>query len=117
MVFIHGATGSIGLTLPIAALAITGIAAETLAARGRLTLGPSAVAVPWLLAPPVLLLTVSQIHCVWNGRYEALRADHQGLGRHLFKSGLPQDQRDYARRCRRGPHAFRHAGHPLVVRR
>jgi mannosyltransferase len=69
MVFIHCATGNAELTVPIVALAIVGIVAETVAAGGRLTLGPSIIAVPWLLGPPLLLLTVSQIRCVWNGRY------------------------------------------------
>jgi len=69
MAFVHSGTGTNGLTVPIVVLVIAGIAAEAVATRGKLTLGPSAIAAPWLLAPPVLLLTVSQVHAVWDIRY------------------------------------------------
>lgn len=79
VVFIDSGAGSAGLAIPIALLAIAGVAMETAtgittevaATRGRLPIGPAAIAVPWLLAPAVLLLSVSQVHPVWDVRYVA----------------------------------------------
>jgi mannosyltransferase len=67
--FLHSATGTGTLTAPVLIVAAAGVGAEAIAARGRLTLGPAAVAVPWFLLPPVFLLTVSQVHSMWDIRY------------------------------------------------
>lgn len=67
--FVHSSTGTAALTAPVLILMAAGVVAEITTARGRLTLGPTAVAIPWFLVPPVLLLTVSQVHATWDIRY------------------------------------------------
>jgi mannosyltransferase len=69
VVFLQSGPGSSRLAALAAVLALAGIAVEVTRAKGRLTLGPAAVAAPWLLVPPVLLLTVSQMRPVWDIRY------------------------------------------------
>ena len=69
MVYFDNGIGSIRWTGPITALVIAGAVVELALARGRLILGPAAVAVPWLLAPPALLLTISMADPVWDTRY------------------------------------------------
>lgn len=51
----------------VTALAVCGAAASRRSRRGALTL--PAVALPWLVLPPVLLLAVSELHPVYTERY------------------------------------------------
>ncbi|HEX2743313.1 MAG TPA: hypothetical protein VHN16_02785 [Streptosporangiaceae bacterium] len=60
--------GSRALILPVAVLALGGIAASCLADRWR-PLNPAAVALPWLTVPAVLLLAVSLVKPVYDERY------------------------------------------------
>ena len=60
--------GSNALEWPIGALIVVAVAARVMAA-GRGTLGAVDVALPWLVAPPVILLAVSQIHPLFDFRY------------------------------------------------
>jgi mannosyltransferase len=69
MVYFDNGLGSVRWAGPITALVIAGAVAELAVARGRVVLGPAAIAVPWLLAPPALLLTVSMADPVWDTRY------------------------------------------------
>jgi mannosyltransferase len=65
--FIQGGVASWRLAIPLFGLVALGIAAELMATRGRLRTGPSAVALPWLFLPTVLLLTVSLVRAMWGG--------------------------------------------------
>jgi mannosyltransferase len=60
--------GSRSLILPIALLALAGIAAGCLADNWR-PLNPAAVALPWLAVPPVVLIAASFVKPVYNVRY------------------------------------------------
>jgi len=60
--------GSRTLAVPFAVLAIGGAAAGLAAHRGR-PLSPGVVALPWLVAPPVILIAVSYLHPVYDARY------------------------------------------------
>ena len=60
--------GSRGLVLPFALLALAGIAAACLADNWR-PLNPAAIALPWLVVPPVLLIGGSFIKPVYVERY------------------------------------------------
>jgi mannosyltransferase len=60
--------GSRDLILPVAVLALCGIAAACLADDWR-PLNPAAVALPWLLVPSVVLLAVSLVKPVYDQRY------------------------------------------------
>lgn len=61
--------GSPRLAWPILALAAGGIVAGLVADRRRPPLTPGVVALPWLVIPPVLLISVSQIHPMYDERY------------------------------------------------
>jgi mannosyltransferase len=67
--------GSRLLILPVALLALGGIAAgivdwRSAAEGGRFTrMSPAAIALPWLVVPPVVLLAVSMEKPVYNARY------------------------------------------------
>ena len=60
--------GSRALVLPFALLALAGIAAACLADNWR-PLNPAAIALPWLVVPPVLLIGASFIKPVYVERY------------------------------------------------
>lgn len=60
--------GSRTLVIPFVVLALGGACAGFLAHRDR-PLSPGIVALPWLVAPPVILLGVSLAHPVYDARY------------------------------------------------
>ena len=60
--------GSRGLVLPFALLALAGVAAACLADNWR-PLNPAAIALPWLVVPPILLISGSFIKPVFVERY------------------------------------------------
>ncbi len=55
------------LVLPIGALIVIAVVTRVRAAGG--TLGATDVALPWLAVPPAILLTVSQVHPLYDLRY------------------------------------------------
>ena len=59
--------GSRGLVWPVFGLAAIGVAASLIA--GPRSLSPATVALPWLVAPPAILLAVSTTHPVYDERY------------------------------------------------
>jgi mannosyltransferase len=62
--------GSPDLVWPVFGLAAFGVAAGAVAYRRRRPpLTPGSVALPWLVVPPTVLLVVSQVHPVYDGRY------------------------------------------------
>jgi mannosyltransferase len=65
--------GSRLLVLPIALLALGGVIAGVIDGRARQrpdqALSPAALALPWLVVPPVVLLAVSMVKPVYDGRY------------------------------------------------
>ncbi|HET6188050.1 MAG TPA: glycosyltransferase family 39 protein [Trebonia sp.] len=62
--------GPVKLFWPVFGLAAVGVAAEAVTwRRGRPSVTPGSVALPWLVLPPVLLLVASQVHPVYDGRY------------------------------------------------
>ncbi|HLI40067.1 MAG TPA: glycosyltransferase family 39 protein [Streptosporangiaceae bacterium] len=65
---IRGFAGSRDLILPVTVLALCGIAAACLADDWR-PLNPAALALPWLVVPPVLLIAVSFAKPVYDQRY------------------------------------------------
>jgi len=60
--------GSRDLVLPVALLALAGLAASWLADRWR-PLNPAAIALPWLVVPPAVLIAVSYVKPVYLERY------------------------------------------------
>ena len=58
--------GSKALIVPVALLALGGVVAGVLAGR---RLSPAAIALPWLVVPPVILIVVSMIKPVYSQRY------------------------------------------------
>jgi mannosyltransferase len=60
--------GSRTLVIPVGLLAAGGIAAGIMDGRGR-RLSPAAIALPWLVVPPVILLAVSMVKPVYSQRY------------------------------------------------
>jgi mannosyltransferase len=58
--------GSKMLVVPVALVAIGGMVAGILAGR---RLSPAAIALPWLLVPPVILIVVSMVKPVYSQRY------------------------------------------------
>jgi mannosyltransferase len=60
--------GSNGLIILVGLLALGGVAACCLADNWR-PLNPAAIALPWLVVPPFLLLAVSFVHPVYDERY------------------------------------------------
>jgi len=60
--------GSRTLVIPVGLLAAGGIAAGIMDSRGR-RLSPAAIALPWLIVPPVILLAVSRVKPVYSERY------------------------------------------------
>jgi mannosyltransferase len=60
--------GSNGLIILVGLLALGGVAACCLADNWR-PLNPAAVALPWLVVPPFLLVAVSFVHPVYDERY------------------------------------------------
>jgi mannosyltransferase len=63
----HFWAGSPGLVWPVFGLAAIGVAASLVA--GPRSLSPATVALPWLVAPPAILLAVSTTHPVYDQRY------------------------------------------------
>jgi len=63
----HFWAGSPGLVWPVFGLAALGVAASLIA--GPRSLSPATVALPWLVAPPAILLVVSTTHPVYDQRY------------------------------------------------
>ena len=63
----HFWAGSPGLVWPVFGLAALGVVASLIA--GPRSLSPATVAVPWLVAPPAILLAVSTTHPVYDQRY------------------------------------------------
>jgi len=63
----HFWAGSPGLVWPVFGLAAFGVAASLVA--GPRALSPATVALPWLVAPPAILLAVSTAHPVYDQRY------------------------------------------------
>jgi mannosyltransferase len=60
--------GSKALVVPVALLAAGGVAADVFDGKGR-RLSPAAIALPWLVVPPVILLAVSTVKPVYSQRY------------------------------------------------
>lgn len=60
--------GSRAALVPVALLALTGTVAG-LVPRSAAGLTPGLIALPWLAAPAVILLAVSQVHPLYTGRY------------------------------------------------
>jgi mannosyltransferase len=58
--------GSKALIVPVALLAVGGVIAGVLAGR---RLSPAAIALPWLVVPPVILIVVSMVKPVYSQRY------------------------------------------------
>lgn len=54
---------------PVFGLAAFGVAADAVTWRRGRPVTPGSVALPWLVLPPVILLVVSQVHPVYDGRY------------------------------------------------
>jgi mannosyltransferase len=65
----YNSAGSWRLIAPIFALAVGGVLAELVVDRGRRALTPGVVAFPWMIAPPVLLIAVSEFHPLYDERY------------------------------------------------
>ncbi len=63
----HLWAGSPGLVWPVFGLAALGVVASLIACRRSLS--PATVALPWLVAPPAILLAVSTTHPVYDQRY------------------------------------------------
>jgi mannosyltransferase len=63
----HLWAGSPGLVWPVFGLAALGVVASL--AAGPRSLSPATVALPWLVAPPAILLAVSTTHPVYDQRY------------------------------------------------
>ena len=63
----HLWAGSPGLVWPVFGLAALGVIASLIA--GPRSLSPATVALPWLVAPPAILLAVSTTHPVYDQRY------------------------------------------------
>jgi len=63
----HLWAGSVSLVWPVFGLAALGVIASVIA-RPR-SLSPATVALPWLVAPPAILLAVSTTHPVYDQRY------------------------------------------------
>jgi len=65
---VTGFAGSRAALLPLALLALAGAAAGLVPPRAT---GPTPglIALPWLAAPALILLAVSQVHPLYNGRY------------------------------------------------
>jgi mannosyltransferase len=59
--------GSAGLVWPVFGLAALGVAASVIA--DRRAPGPATVALPWLAAPPAILITFSALHPIYDQRY------------------------------------------------
>ena len=66
----HFWAGSPGLVWPVFGLAALGVVASLIA--GPRSLSPATVALPWLVAPPAILLAVSTTHPVYDERYVEL---------------------------------------------
>jgi mannosyltransferase len=60
--------GSKELVVPVVLLALAGLAASCLADKWR-PLNPAAIALPWLVVPPFLLIVVSYVKPVYYERY------------------------------------------------
>ena len=63
----HLWAGSPSLVVPVFGLAALGVLASLVA--GPRSLSPATVALPWLVAPPAILLAVSTTHPVYDQRY------------------------------------------------
>jgi mannosyltransferase len=59
--------GSDGLVWPVFSLAALGVAASVIA--DRRAPGPATVALPWLAAPPAILIAFSALHPIYDQRY------------------------------------------------
>jgi mannosyltransferase len=59
--------GSAGLVWPVFGLAALGVAASVVA--DRRAPGPATVALPWLAAPPAILIAFSVLHPIYDQRY------------------------------------------------
>jgi mannosyltransferase len=59
--------GSAGLVWPVFGLAALGVAASVMA--GRRGPDPATVALPWLAAPPAILIAFSALHPIYDQRY------------------------------------------------
>jgi mannosyltransferase len=88
--------GSRALIVPVALLALAGVVAACLADDWR-PLNPAAVALPWLVLPPVVLIAVSFAKPVYNVRYVEfclpalsvlIAAGFTGLVRLAWRPGL-----------------------------
>jgi mannosyltransferase len=60
--------GSNALVIPVGLLVVAGVAAGVIDGKGR-RLSPAAIALPWLVVPPVILLAVSIVKPVYSQRY------------------------------------------------
>jgi mannosyltransferase len=69
VVLVRDFAGSGKLFLPVALLAVGGIAAGVIGLRHHRRMSPAAIALPWLVLPPVILLAVSMIKPVYDMRY------------------------------------------------
>jgi mannosyltransferase len=63
-------TGPQKLFWPVVGLTVFGVVADAVTwRRGRPTVTPGSVALPWLVLPTAVLLVASQVHPVYDGRY------------------------------------------------
>jgi mannosyltransferase len=65
----HDGAGSYQLILPVFALAVGGMLAGLIADRSRRPFTPGVVALPWMVAPPAILIGASLIHPIYDERY------------------------------------------------
>lgn len=63
----HRWAGSADLVWPVFGLAALGVLGSLVA--DRRAPGPATAALPWLIAPPAILIGLSAIHPIWNQRY------------------------------------------------
>ena len=66
LTLVHDFAGSKALVIPVGLLALGGVLAGALDGR---RLSPAAIALPWLVVPPVVLLAVSMVKPVYDQRY------------------------------------------------
>ena len=69
VVLMTGFAGSAALLLPVTATAACGLLAGLVPRGGAKVAGPALIALPWLVAPAVIMLAVSEVHPVFNVRY------------------------------------------------
>ena len=69
VILMTGFAGSAALLLPVTAAAACGLLAGLVPRGGAKVAAPALIALPWLVAPAVIMLAVSEVHPVFNVRY------------------------------------------------